>query len=457
MRKYPLYAAAMAALGTAGVAQAAEPTTAELMEQIKALQAKVQAMEIKQQNQVTKADVDATVESVLRDADKQSQLMAMEGFTAGWSNGKFLLQSSDGNFVWHPWVQFQVRNTTSWRNDGKQPNNNDDIQNGFEIRRLKYGFDGNAFTPNLTYAFQWQVGRKDGVSTLEDAWVRYKFADQWAVRGGQFKDPFSHESLTSSKRFTSAERTYMNDQFSPADNYVQGAGLIYESQQLHGELAYHDGSNTASTIGNFSNQNQNFQDWSTNNADWGVAGRLEYLVMGDWKNYDQYTALNVKNDTLVVGAAFDYTEIGDTDALLHTVDATYQNPAGWALSAAYMGRYTKDFPAATGGGPQQDLYEWGMFVQASYLFNPQWEVFARYDYTNFDDDGFTASQLAAGLDDHVHEINAGVNYYMHGHAAKFTIDVGWLPNGAPFNDDGAGILVNADPEFYLRGQFQLLI
>ena len=49
--------------------------------------------------------------------------------------------------------------------------------------------------------------------------------------------------------------------------------------------------------------------------------------------------------TLVVGAAFDYTEIGDTDALLHTVDATYMAPNGIGLAAAYMGRWTKDFPA----------------------------------------------------------------------------------------------------------------
>jgi hypothetical protein len=179
--------------------------------------------------------------------------------------------------------------------------------------------------------------------------------------------------------------------------------------------------------------------------------------MGNWKNYDQYSAMGVKDDTLVLGAAFDYTEIGDTDVLLHTVDATYMAPNGIGLAGAFLGRYTKDFPAATGGGPQQDLYEWGVMVQASYMLNTQWEAFARYDYTNFDDDGFTGDQIAAGLDDHVHEVSGGVNYYMHGHAAKFTIDVGWLPNGAPFADDGAGILANSDPEFFLRGQFQLLI
>src|SRR3954464_5565498 len=78
----PVVAGALG-LGSIVVAQAAEPTAAELMSQIQALQAKVQTLETNQQQAVTKADVDATVESVLKDADKQSQLMQMEGFTAG--------------------------------------------------------------------------------------------------------------------------------------------------------------------------------------------------------------------------------------------------------------------------------------------------------------------------------------------------------------------------------------
>src|SRR5436190_14643226 len=65
------------AIGAGAVARAAEPTTTELMQQIQALQAKVQQLEQKQEQAVTRADVDATAENVLRDADKQSKLFAM--------------------------------------------------------------------------------------------------------------------------------------------------------------------------------------------------------------------------------------------------------------------------------------------------------------------------------------------------------------------------------------------
>jgi hypothetical protein len=52
-----------------------------------------------------------------------------------------------------------------------------------------------------------------------------------------------------------------------------------------------------------------------------------------------------------------------------------------------------------------------------------------------------------------------VNYYVRGHAAKFTLDFSYLPNGTPVNADGAGILDPDahDEQFVARGQFQLLL
>jgi len=466
MRNRLVFAAAIAALGGTFCAQAEEPTVQELMQQIEALKAKVEQLEQKQTNYVTAADVDATVERVLRDADKRSQLFAVEGFTAGWTDGKFILQSGDGNFMLHPFAWMQVRNTTTFREDGKQPNDSDDIQNGFEMRRVKIGIDGNAFTKNLTYKFQWQVSRKDGSFSMDDAWVKYKFSEMFSIRGGQFPDPLAHESLVSSRRFMAAERSFTNDYFSPADNYVQGVSLVYDAKgPLRGEFAFTDGGNITALTGvggNRANSNKNFQDFETTDADYGVAGRIEYLVMGDWKNYDDYTAMGTKTNLLVIGGGVDYTEVGDTGYLTHTADAQFEMPNGFALYGALYGRYTKDAPAGvnkpdpvTGVTPvtnHQDLYDWGAVAQASYLINPKFEVFGRYGFLSLDSDG-----VPNGVEDEVHEITVGMNYYLYGHNAKFTIDGGWLPNGAPYNNDGAGILASTDNEFYLRCQFQLAI
>jgi hypothetical protein len=454
MRNYRLYAAAMAALGITTTLYAAEPTREELQQELDELKAKVAQLEDAQQNFVNKQDVDATVKAILQDADQRSKLFAMEGFTAGYTDGKFILQSSDGNFMLHPWLQFQVRNATSWRIDGKNPNGTDDIQNGFEIRRMRFAFDGNAFSKDLTYLFQFNSDRHDGHTFVEDAWARYQFADTWAFRVGQFKDPLAHDSLVSSKYFLAAERSYTNDFFSNADNYVQGASLIYGNPHtpLHVEAAFTDGANIMDFNGNRANFNQNFEDFSTNNANYGGAARVEYLVMGDWKNYTQYSAYNVKEETMVVGAGVDYTEIGHAGFLTTTADAQYQNPNGISLYAAWYGKYTKDDPAGLNVTSTQDLFDWGAIAQAGYMINRKWEVFARYGYLHLDGDF-----VPAGFDNEVHEITVGTNYYFVGHAAKFTLDFGWLPSGAPLNDDGADILQNKSATYYLRGQFQLLL
>jgi len=51
----------------------------------------------------------------------------------------------------------------------------------------------------------------------------------------------------------------------------------------------------------------------------------------------------------------------------------------------------------------------------------------------------------------------GMNYYLHGQAAKFTIDASYLPNGAPNDQPTLGILSADEAEFLLRTQFQLVL
>ena len=133
---------------------------------------------------------------------------------------------------------------------------------------MKLGFDGNVFTPNLTYLFLWATDRNSGNLVLEEAWAKYAFRNgafkNFFVKGGQFKDPFAHESLTSSKKLLAAERTLLNDIFTGGDNFVQGASMGWddgpEGSPFRAEVAFTDGANAV---------NQNFQDFPTTNADFG--------------------------------------------------------------------------------------------------------------------------------------------------------------------------------------------
>ena len=440
-------------LGLCGVARAAEeqPTQQELMEQINTLKAQVERLEATQEAQgdkLTAREVDATLESVLDDADRRSQLLQSGGFTAGYNKGKFVIQSEDGNFLLNPNFQLQVRYIYNNREEDAADEIEGDSSNesGFEIRRMKMAFEGNVFGPNPKYKLQWATNRAGGALTLEEAFVTHKFAPEWAVKLGQYKDVTFHEEITSSKRQLAVDRSLANEVLAGGiTDYVQGVALQWadENRPLKAEVGYTDGPNT---------DNTNFVDgggsgnFGVANPDYGAYGRLEYLAFGDWKAYEDFSARDNAADVLVIGAGAFYTEAGDNNAIFHTADAQYE-VGRLGLYAAYYGVY---------GDSEDDgnAYDFGGVAQAGYVLDDagKWEVFGRYSLVSLDN-------TDADEEDEFHEITAGVNHYIRGHNAKLTVDAVWLPDGTPSNETGIGHLdPDADGEqFLVRGQFQLLL
>ena len=438
-----------------------QPSQQQLMEQINALKAQVdqlQARQQAQQDRLTAREVDATVDSVLSDAERRSQLLQASGFTAGYNKGKFVIQSEDGNFLLNPNFQLQVRYVYNYREEDAEDTFAGDATNesGFEIRRMKVAFEGNVFSPNTKYKFQWATARQGGNLVLEEAAVTHKFSAEnpFAVKFGQYKDVTFHEEITSSKRQLAAERSLANEVLAGGQtDYIQGIALIWddgaEGLPLGGEVGCADGPNS---------DNTNFVDgggsgnFGVANPDYGAYGRLEYLAMGDWKQYDDFTARGNQQNLFVVGAGAFYTEAGDSTAIFHTVDGQLELGDKLALYAAYYGVYSD---AGDAGDDDEDdagsVYDFGGVAQAGYMLTSKLEAFGRYSLVSLDDTGDD--------EDEFHEITAGVNYYFGGHAAKLTVDAVWLPDGTPGNETGIGQLdPDADEEqFVVRGQFQLLL
>jgi len=429
----------------------AQPTTAELMKQIDALQAKVQNMESKQT--LSTRAVDDTVARVLEDADRRSKMLQMEGFTAGWNNGRFAVMSSDGNSSIMPYLQMQFRSTTNIDTGGTDDNS----ENGFSLPRVKLGFDGTIFSKNLSYYFRWNSGDSDGGGSgalnLEQAWLRYMFADQMGVRIGQFVDPVFHEQLVNSDRQLAADRSLMNTIITGADeSYTQGVTFIWmPDPRVNLEIGFTDGVNTGNT---------SFRDFPTGPTNFGVAGRMEFAVFGPAENSRDFTAMGNKDDSLTLGVGADWTQAGDTNNILHTIDAQWEGADGrLGVYGAFVGQWINN-GGGTGitgvtGATDQDSYNWGFLVQAGYMLDQNWELFGRYDYTHTDDP--IAIGGTGATEDAFHEATVGVNYYFHGHNAKMTVDVSWLFNGAPTGAANLGILDSDDDEFVIRGQFQLML
>src|SRR4051794_25473279 len=93
-------AAALASLTAPALAEPATtpatgPTTQQLLEKIERLQAQLDRLEAHDpaRQQADSSHVDQVVNDVLRDASRRGQLIDVEGFTAGYSDGKFLVRS----------------------------------------------------------------------------------------------------------------------------------------------------------------------------------------------------------------------------------------------------------------------------------------------------------------------------------------------------------------------------
>lgn len=440
-----MLAAGAIAMGS-GSARAADPTTAELMQQLQQLQSKVQELEAKHNDGPTSKDVDATVERVLNDANSRSQMLQMEGFTAGWTKDKgFRIQDAAGNWQLHPFFQFQFRNVTNFSHSNAVTSGGtitgfdekDRLQNGFDMRRMKFGFDGNAFSPDLTYYFLWASENDGGGVGLEQAWVKYFFNDSWAVRLGQIRNPVFHETDTSSGYQLAADRSLANLLLTGSNEaFTQSVSLVYAPKEgpITGEVGISDG---------YISGNSGFTDSPT--AHGGAFARVNYFVMGDRKSYSDFTARGNKADLLVVGGGIDYTTRDDEADYRHTVDVQYENTNGLSLYVAYLGNWV-DSRAA-----DDQFWNYGFVGQVGYMVNEDWEVFGRASYSKFD-------QENAFGEDTWCELTAGVNWYVgHGHNAKVTLDATVLPNGSPIDNTDLGILASDKTEAFVRAQFQLLL
>ena len=434
-----LAAAAVAAVGLTGTARAqnaagaAEPTIDQLQAQMRQMQSQINAMEAKA---AVKQEA-RTAEEVSTDAAKKSAPITGNQLLAGHKD-HFFISSEDGAFTLEPTFQFQFRSVTNLADF------NGGGSDGFEIRRMKFGFQGTAFTPKLEYDFRLAVDRQGGAAVLDNAFIQYEFAPSFSFTVGQWKDIPFHEENVSSSRQLAVDRSLVNEELGGGQtDYVQGVALNFAPKDApyRGTIAYHDGLNTDNT--RFFDREGGAAGISPN---YGVSGRAEYALSGDFKQYKDFSRLGGQNkDSLVVGAGADYTAGGRDDIILHSLDISWKPAAVPKLSVygAYYGIYRE-----LGAG---SAYDFGAEGEVAYLLSEKWEVFGRYDFTRFD-----SNQRAAGAEDLYHEIDVGLNYYLSKHAAKVTVDAVYLPNGAP-GGSGIGFITSDQDQFLIRGQFQLLL
>lgn len=489
----PLSAAVLAAAlaASAPAARADDGTTQpDVSSEIQALRARIDQLEAQQKQQQAqheKEQQQAALAQTLHDADRHSgMMMDSMGMTAGYDDKahRFFIASDDGNFVWRPWLHMQFRDVTLDRQNNYYSGKGKDlIDNGFEMRRMRFGFDGNIFSPDVTYFFNWATVRANGSSNvtgssgatagttigtvsnnlggvplLEEAWVKYRFHDtHWYIQAGQIKDPVEHDQIVSSRYQHGIERSLIGDIFFNGDAFTEGATIIYD-QGKDGPFRAQAGVNHG-----MRSANTNFFSTETNAYNYGVVGRAEYKFFGRWQDYGQIGAIEIKEPLLVAGVGTDYSERGRAGQTVSAADVTYGDPAGLSFYGALANRYTTHnfgiytqsptgasiaAPPANVAGRATE--EYGIVAEAGYVIANHIEPYGRFEYMHLQGQRATGPAWVQAL-------TAGCNFYFYGNRLKLTPEIIYLPKGIPIDDGPSDIYTSQPGHGEIMGEVQLQI
>lgn len=424
------------------------------------------------------------VAEMLADADGRSSLL--QSGSAGRQDDAFYIRSGD-DFELRVRGQLQFRYIFNFGDEGDDSFRDDEFESGFQARRTKLIFEGTVFG-NMDYKINGNFDSQGGSFDLQDAWVRYRFDDSFALRFGQFKLPFLREELVLSQNQLAVERSYVNELWN--QDRSQAIELEWRAMDLLKIwFAFSDGMRSANTeftdsatvsildfdgdgVGDAETTPRfGFANFDGAESDAALTLRGEFLAAGEWTQFADFTGMPEDTFGLLIGAAvhwetvddgsvlFNGVEVaeGNSDYISWTVDVSVEG-AGWNVFAAYVGSFTDLELNEVGGSGVEGNFEptdHGFIVQGGFFIpETKVEIFGRYDVAIFDDNEREVDE------DTFNTVTAGFNYYIHGHAAKFTTDVVYfIDDFNPIQDSDLGsgrVGGGDDDEWAWRLQFQLL-
>jgi hypothetical protein len=334
---------------------------------------------------------------------------------------------------------------------------------------MKFYFDGWAFTPDLTYKFQWQDAQSGGSPTLEWGYAQYVLfhgvgglGGDVGIKGGQTKNyAFKEQAIVADTQQLMVERSFLDSAIGGnaglfGGPLIEGVDVVYTGKKtpLHLDVMFNGGDGSG-----LSNYTDTTPAGLKNN--FGAAARADYKVFGDWSDNSDFSGKSAKHDFLDLGAGVDFSEgqttapVGRASSQAVRLSADVQYTA--ANHFTFYGDYLVDYIGAnsTSTTTAHHRTDMGGLLQGGYFILPAVEIVARYDFVDYDG-GFKV-----GGRDLYQEAGAGVAWYLGrdgawGSHAKVNVDVNYLPNGTPAV---TGLDYAASPSGHdavvIRSQFQL--
>ena len=352
---------------------------------------------------------------------------SMTGTAGSGHDGAGFFIAGDKGFRLNIGGDIQTRYTANFGSDPTGDDN--DFEGGFStnLARLRLSGEANGFDFMLTGAF-----RNESDFALEDAYAGHSFGGG-RVQFGQFQLPFLRENGMDDRFLLATDESITSSIF--GQGYSQGVQGSWDVGSVRLIGAFSDGFSTANTDFN-----------SDVEQDLALTFRAEWTAMGERGVFNDFTSLRGSGTSLLFGAAGHFEDGDDGRMYTYTGDASFES-GGFNAFAAAVGRTIEEDAGS-------EFNDWGAVGQAGYRITENIEFFGRYDGISPDED--------RGLEDYYSFATAGVNYYMAGHAAKFTANVVYsFENTTGFeamNDFGnTGLLGSSDEgEIAVVGQVQIL-
>ena len=139
---------------------------------------------------------------------------------AAYDSGFLAFKSADGRFSY--WVDSRVQVDAAFYRGGKNH-----LGSGTDVRRARLGWKTTLYRD---WHGEIDVDFAENAVDLKDVWVGYTGFKQSLIKVGNFREPFSLETLTSSKYITFMERSYI-DNLSP--DRRMGASITHWGSMYH--------------------------------------------------------------------------------------------------------------------------------------------------------------------------------------------------------------------------------
>ena len=352
-----LYLLGVATLTLTSAGFAGSDTNADLQNRIDAaVEARIAELTVGTNNNwlndARSDEIRGLVHDVLADADTRASLQG-SGSNAGYNDG-FTVASSDGNWS----LKMNGLLQTSWSNVDDEVNDTDGW--GFNAGNTWMNFSGTiAGDYSYDVRYNWAGSAISGVevddagevtidrtSTGKLEWANVSFAvgDGWGLTMGTQKDASSRMALIDDQN-----QLGIDDEVYTVKN---GATLDYTSDQMRAWLQLFN--NNGDGGGN------------DGQYDWNI--RAEYMVEGNWGQFDQFTSADGGSAGTLLG--FSYTSVnsnGITDGdSVWTLDAQMQF-GGSNLYVSYSENNDDD-------ADDTDT----LYVAYGIYLNADWEAYAQY-------------------------------------------------------------------------------